>query len=120
MGNVTCTIILKSILRISDISLVFHNYSLGIGLSLRNCKPERNRNLEENIFIRPWERGVWGMWTTPSYELSFLVLLTPSRTRTRAVVHERCTLRWCPAQNSILKCLKIAVTMYGFNFDIKF
>ena len=32
MGTVTCTIILKSIMSISDISLVFLNYSLGIGL----------------------------------------------------------------------------------------
>ena len=32
MGTVTCTIILKSIMSISDISLVFLNYYLGIGL----------------------------------------------------------------------------------------
>ena len=32
MGTVKCTIILKSIMSISDISLVFLNYSLGIGL----------------------------------------------------------------------------------------
>ena len=32
MGTVTCTIILKSIMSISDISLVFLNYCLGIGL----------------------------------------------------------------------------------------
>ena len=32
MGTVTCTIILKSIMSISDISLVFLNYSLGIAL----------------------------------------------------------------------------------------
>ena len=32
MGAVTCTIILKSIMSIFNISLVFLNYSLGIGL----------------------------------------------------------------------------------------
>ena len=30
MGTVTCTIILKPIMSISDISLIFLNYSLGI------------------------------------------------------------------------------------------
>ena len=32
MGTVTCAVILKSIMSISDISLVFLNYSLDIGL----------------------------------------------------------------------------------------
>ena len=58
MGTVTCTIILKSIMRISDISLV---YSLGIGLHTclfkfdkkADSKQSAQKDAQCNMTVRP-------------------------------------------------------------------
>ena len=62
MGTVTCTIILKSIMSISDISLVFLNYSLGIGLHTclfkfdkrADSKQSAQKDAHYNMPVRPF------------------------------------------------------------------
>ena len=49
MGTVTCTIILKSIMSISDISLIFRNYSLGIDLHTCLFKFEKMADSKQSM-----------------------------------------------------------------------
>ena len=69
MGTVTCTIILKSIMSISAISLVFLNYSLGRGLhNLSLIKGQTASNLRRKMrtTICPYglssEKIVYSYW----------------------------------------------------------